>query len=52
LEIFTDEQTDFWQNTHYGFQRDNGHCLFTPRHSARTQPDSAQILYPLLKSAR
>ena len=31
LEIFTDEQTDFWQNTHYGFQRDNGHCLFTRR---------------------
>jgi len=27
LEIFTDAQTDFWQNTHYGFQRDNGHCL-------------------------
>lgn len=31
LEIFTGEQTDFWQNTHYGFQRDNGHCLFTRR---------------------
>ena len=31
LEIFTDEQTDFWQNTHYGFQRDNGHCLLTKR---------------------
>ena len=31
LEIFTDEQTDFWQNTHYGFQRDNGHCLLTRR---------------------
>ena len=29
LEIFTDENTDFWQNTHYGFQNDNGHCLFT-----------------------
>ena len=28
LEIYTDEKTDFWQNTHYGFQRDNGHCLF------------------------
>jgi uncharacterized protein len=27
LEIFTDEKTDFWQNTHYGFQRDDGHCL-------------------------
>jgi regulation of enolase protein 1 (concanavalin A-like superfamily) len=31
LEIFTDEGTDFWQNTHYGFQRDNGHCLLTRR---------------------
>jgi regulation of enolase protein 1 (concanavalin A-like superfamily) len=28
LEIFTDEKTDFWQRTHYGFQRDDGHCLF------------------------
>ena len=27
LEIFTDEKTDLWQNTHYGFRRDNGHCL-------------------------
>ena len=32
LEIFTDEKTDFWQNTYYGFQRDNGHCLLT-RHN-------------------
>jgi hypothetical protein len=29
LEIFTDAKTDFWQNTHYGFQRDDGHCLLT-----------------------
>ena len=29
LELYTDERTDFWQRTHYGFQRDNGHCLFT-----------------------
>jgi len=28
LEIYTDEKTDFWQRTHYGFQRDDGHCLF------------------------
>ena len=27
LEIFTDAKTDFWQRTHYGFQRDDGHCL-------------------------
>jgi regulation of enolase protein 1 (concanavalin A-like superfamily) len=31
LEIFTDEKTDFWQNTYYGFQRDDGHCLLTRR---------------------
>jgi len=29
LEIITDAQTDFWQKTHYGFQRDDGHCLLT-----------------------
>ena len=27
LEIYTGEKTDFWQRTHYGFQRDDGHCL-------------------------
>jgi len=25
----TNPSTDFWQKTHYGFERDNGHCLFT-----------------------
>lgn len=29
LEIFTDARTDFWQRTHYGFRRDDGHCLLT-----------------------
>jgi regulation of enolase protein 1 (concanavalin A-like superfamily) len=28
LELYTSARTDFWQNTHYGFQRDDGHCLF------------------------
>jgi hypothetical protein len=27
IEITTDPETDFWQRTHYGFRRDNGHCL-------------------------
>lgn len=27
LIITSDPDTDFWQNTHYGFNRDNGHCL-------------------------
>jgi regulation of enolase protein 1 (concanavalin A-like superfamily) len=31
LEIYTAERSDFWQNTHYGFQRDEGHCLFARR---------------------
>lgn len=29
LEVYTDEKTDFWQGTHYGFRRDDGHCLLT-----------------------
>ena len=29
LTITTRSQTDFWQRTHYGFRRDDGHCLFT-----------------------
>ena len=27
IEITTDPETDFWQRSHYGFRRDNGHCL-------------------------
>jgi regulation of enolase protein 1 (concanavalin A-like superfamily) len=29
LMITTKPETDFWQRTHYGFQRDDGHCLLT-----------------------
>lgn len=29
LHIGTRGNTDFWQRTHYGFQRDDGHCLLT-----------------------
>ncbi|MBN2656159.1 MAG: DUF1349 domain-containing protein [Spirochaetales bacterium] len=29
LKITTSPDTDFWQRTHYGFRRDNGHCLLT-----------------------
>lgn len=29
LVIKTEADTDFWQRTHYGFKRDNGHCLLT-----------------------
>ena len=29
LEIYTNKETDFWQKTHYGFRRDDGHCLLT-----------------------
>ena len=26
--VIKPERTDFWQKTHYGFEYDNGHCLF------------------------
>jgi len=29
LELYTGSRTDFWQRTHYGFRRDDGHFLFT-----------------------
>jgi regulation of enolase protein 1 (concanavalin A-like superfamily) len=29
LSISTKEKTDFWQGTHYGFRKDDGHCLLT-----------------------
>ena len=29
LDVWTDPETDFWQRTHYGFRRDDGHCLLT-----------------------
>src|SRR5207237_4426872 len=29
LRVEPDAKTDFWQRTHYGFQVDNGHFLFT-----------------------
>ena len=29
LYLDTDTKTDFWQRTHYGFRKDDGHCLLT-----------------------
>ena len=29
LRIEPNNGTDFWQRTHYGFEADNGHLLFT-----------------------
>ena len=29
LEITTERDTDYWQRTHYGFRRDNGHFFYT-----------------------
>ncbi len=29
LGITTDPDTDYWQRTHYGFRRDNGHFFYT-----------------------
>jgi regulation of enolase protein 1 (concanavalin A-like superfamily) len=31
LAVTTKGGTDFWQATHYGFRRDDGHCLLTAR---------------------
>jgi uncharacterized protein len=31
LAITTRARTDFWQRTHYGFRRDDGHCLLATR---------------------
>jgi regulation of enolase protein 1 (concanavalin A-like superfamily) len=31
LVMTTAARTDFWQRTHYGFRRDDGHCLLTQR---------------------
>jgi regulation of enolase protein 1 (concanavalin A-like superfamily) len=30
LEVRTDDHTDFWRRTHYGFIRDNGHFYYQP----------------------
>lgn len=30
LTLTTDENTDFWRETHYGFTRDSGHFLAFP----------------------
>jgi regulation of enolase protein 1 (concanavalin A-like superfamily) len=30
LHVLTDEATDFWRSTHYGFIRDSGHFLACP----------------------
>lgn len=31
LVMTTRAKTDFWQRTHYGFRRDDGHCLLAAR---------------------
>ena len=31
LVIKTEPYTDFWQRTHYGFRRDNGHCYLAKK---------------------
>ncbi|EJN01689.1 DUF1349 domain-containing protein [Phyllobacterium sp. YR531] len=30
LKLVTDDRTDFWQRTFYGFERDNGHAYLAP----------------------
>ncbi|QOZ43798.1 DUF1349 domain-containing protein [Bradyrhizobium sp. CCBAU 53340] len=36
LQIVTDQATDFWRETHYGFSRDSGHFLGFPTADAFT----------------
>lgn len=36
LQIVTEEATDFWRETHYGFNRDSGHFLGFPTTEAFT----------------
>lgn len=36
LQLVTDEATDFWRETHYGFERDSGHFLGFPTPAAFT----------------
>lgn len=36
LEMVTDRATDFWRETHYGFNRDSGHFLAFPAAEAFT----------------
>lgn len=36
LQIVTDKGTDFWRETHYGFDRDSGHFLGFPTGAAFT----------------
>jgi uncharacterized protein len=36
LQIVTDKATDFWRETHYGFNRDSGHFLGFPTAEAFT----------------
>ncbi|KXS89016.1 hypothetical protein OA58_23965 [Microcystis aeruginosa NIES-88] len=53
LEISTDEKTDFWQNTHYGFQRDDGHCLLMRQvgdFSLMTQVEFGSSLLGMVRS--
>lgn len=48
LSLVTDDRTDFWQTTFYGFKRDNGHALLRPvsgdfSASALVRADYAQL---------
>jgi uncharacterized protein len=36
LELATDQTTDFWRETHYGFIRDSGHFFAFPAGDAFT----------------
>ncbi|KQT46285.1 regulation of enolase 1 [Aureimonas sp. Leaf454] len=48
LEVVTDEKTDFWRQTHYGFTRDSGHFLGVSRHGDFTAQLRIQARYEAL----
>lgn len=42
--IYADEDTDYWQKTHYGFVHDNGHFLHTDFNASENFVMSATVL--------
>lgn len=48
LEVTTDNGTDFWRETHYGFTRHSGHFLAHPTGSAFTAQLRVQARYEAL----
>ena len=48
LKLTTGEKTDFWQNTYYGFRRDDGHFLAKPVSGDFTAQITFEAAYEVL----